>query len=468
MPVALTVSNSVNDLLLIDTNGDELTKFDKYFRFTGPLVKRSVERQGFYLVSYEVKAANRRITEIRNVNILNGETMNTPENHFLVRVMSVANSAPNAIKNELEGADFGVRNLFQTARVVYASVMANSKPVYFPIDFSEVNARLLVDILAKDGTVAAVYDRNTMTDAVYFSPAVVGEKESAAVPKPVSISKIDSSYFYMEEEVAVAANIMFSLFSNGDYDGVHTLLLSGPSGYGKTAFCAVLAEKLGMSLVNFDMSLVLETEEVMGHRAIEDGSTLFKLNEFAQKVQEGNVIIVLDELNRTFAGALNALFPFLDHRRGNNFQGQQIKVGKRVLFIGTRNVGTGYVGTHQSDEALLRRFEFSVTVGSLPKEEEITLLMKRTGCAKDVANKIAKVAKEIRESDAGVNCPPSTTLLVAQMATKGVAPRVTFQLNLVNKLEDIEQRRTIEELLNRGFGQTFADGLANSNFSKVF
>ena len=130
------------------------------------------------------------------------------------------------------------------------------KPVYFPIDFSEVNARLLVDILAKDGTVAAVYDRNTMTDAVYFSPAVVGEKESAAVPKPVSISKIDSSYFffYMEEEVAVAANIMFSLFSNGDYDGVHTLLLSGPSGYSKTAFCAVLAEKLGMSLVNFDMS----------------------------------------------------------------------------------------------------------------------------------------------------------------------------------------------------------------------
>ena len=55
------------------------------------------------------------------------------------------------------------------------------------------------------------------------------------------------------------------------------------------------------------------------------------------------------------------------------------------------------MGTHQSDEALLRRFEFSVTVGSLPKEEEITLLMKRTGCAKDVANKIAKVAKEIRE-----------------------------------------------------------------------
>ena len=43
---ALTVSNSVNDLLLIDTNGDELTKFDKYFRFTGPLVKRSVEQQG--------------------------------------------------------------------------------------------------------------------------------------------------------------------------------------------------------------------------------------------------------------------------------------------------------------------------------------------------------------------------------------------------------------------------------------
>ena len=56
--------------------------------------------------------------------------LNTPENHFLVRVMSVANSAPNAIKNELEGADFGVRNLFQTARVVYASVMANKARLF--------------------------------------------------------------------------------------------------------------------------------------------------------------------------------------------------------------------------------------------------------------------------------------------------------------------------------------------------
>ena len=467
---ALTVRNDSNDLMPVFLTDNSVDVLSKYFRFTGPLVKRELgkEEGSFYIVEYELRKENRRINLIKKLE--KDEVMETG-GEFVVKVVSVGSVAPLKIKVELSSFAGG-HNMVQLMKVVYASVVANANPVLVPLEFDKGTAMALVDILSRDGAIAQVVEKENTSSVVYNSP-ILGEVSTSPVADSVSNStvvkgKVDASYFYMEPDVAVVANILFSLYSNADYTGVHTMLLSGLSGYGKTAFCAVLAEKLGMELVNFDMSLVVETEEVMGHRSIEGGSTTFQLNEFAEKVQRGNCIIVLDELNRTYASALNALFPFLDHRRGNVFQGHNIKVGERVIFIGTRNVGVGYVGTHQSDDALLRRFQFAVNVGNLPKEEEVKLLVARTGIDKSVATRIAKTAKALREADLEVNCPPSTTLFVAQMATFGVEARISFQMNLVNKIEDVEKRRAVEELLNRQLGMTFDDALANTAIAKVF
>lgn len=461
MSTVLAYKNNANDLMPVfgDVGG-----FDKYFRFTGPLVHRLADgvAGSFYVVIFD--DAGRKNRKIKNIIALKeGEFMYTDQ-EYRVKILSVTtlNVSPTA-KAELEGFP-SARNLVGLVKILSSSVMLGSDAKFIPFDFTKEAACEIVDILALDGTVAVVVNKNDVNSHLYGAEKIFKlEDDSDKTDAPVA-----NDYFYLEPEVAVAANIVYSMFSNPDYKGVNTMLLSGPSGYGKTAFCGMLAKKLGMDIVYFDMSLVLETEEVMGNRAIEAGSTKFQLNEFAQKVQEGNVIIVLDELNRTFAGALNALFPFLDHRGGNTFQGHDIRVGERVLFVGTRNTGLGYVGTHQSDEALLRRFQFAVNVGVLPFEEEITLLKNRTGCEISVARQIAKAAKVVRESDLGVNCPPATTLLVAAMTKFGVDPRVSFQLNLVNKIEDIEQRRGVEELLNREMGKTFDNGLLSSTFSKAF
>ena len=464
MGTVLAYKNSANDLMPVfgDVGG-----LDKYFRFTGPLVHRLADGVvgSFYVVNFD--DAGRKNRKIKNIIALKeGEFMDTDQ-EYRVKILSVTNLnvSPTA-KAELEGLP-SARNLVGLVKILSSSVMLGSDAKFIPFDFTKEAAYKIVDILALDGTVAVVVNKNDVNSHLYGAEKIFKQEDSSTQIDTL-VSPVVNDYFYLEPEVAVVANIVYSLFNNPDYKGVNTMLLSGPSGYGKTAFCGMLAKKLGMDIVYFDMSLVLETEEVMGNRAIEAGSTKFQLNEFAQKVQEGNVIIVLDELNRTFAGALNALFPFLDHRGGNTFQGHDIRVGERVLFVGTRNTGLGYVGTHQSDEALLRRFQFAVNVGVLPFEEEITLLKNRTGCEISVARQIAKAAKVVRESDLGVNCPPATTLLVAAMTKFGVDPRVSFQLNLVNKIEDIEQRRGVEELLNREMSKTFDNGLLSSTFSKAF
>lgn len=465
MGTVLAYKNSANDLMPVfgDVGG-----FDKYFRFTGPLVHRLADgvAGSFYVVIFD--DAGRKNRKIKNIIALKeGEFMYTDQ-EYRVKILSVANlNVSSEVKAELDKFTWA-RNLSGLVKILNSASMLNNDSRFIPFDFSKDDAVKIVDILAKDGTVSVVVNKNDVDTHIYGSGKLFKREKSEPVEIAAPVEESNDNYFYLEPEVAVVANIVYSMFSNPDYKGVNTMLLSGPSGYGKTAFCGMLADKLGMDIVYFDMSLVLETEEVMGNRSIEAGSTKFQLNEFAQKVQEGNVIIVLDELNRTFAGALNALFPFLDHRGGNTFQGNDIRVGERVLFVGTRNIGLGYVGTHQSDEALLRRFQFAVNVGVLPFEEEITLLKNRTGCEISVARQIAKAAKVVRESDLGVNCPPATTLLVAAMTKFGVDPRVSFQLNLVNKIEDIEQRRGVEELLNREMSKTFDRGLLSSTFSKAF
>lgn len=465
MGQALTLRGSNNDLLLICGDRPE-ENYPLYFRFVGPLVERALNHHNsekIFVVVYEERVKNRRISGIfpleRGVTFMRAGVEN------LVKIISAGAPTPQKIKRELGEFQPGLQNLFKLVSMAYSSILVAGQPNVLPLSFGLDEASRLVDILSTDGTLAVVTDAN---DTVVYRPEAAKMKKEVVVESNTVVASSSSTYFYLEPDVAVVANIFASLFTDENYDGVHSLLLSGPSGYGKTAFCRVLAQKLGMDLCEFDMSLVVETEEVMGSRAIRDGSTTFQLNEFAQKVQKGNVVIIFDEMNRTHPGALNALFPFLDHRRGNSFQGQRIAVGPRVIFVGTRNIGTSYVGTQASDEALLRRFDFSVNVGFLPKEEEMKLLINRAGCNRGTASLIASAAAGVRELDLDVNCPPATTLLVADMATKGVKPRVAFQLNLVNKLADPQQRQAVESFLNRFIGETFSEAYNNSNIVRVF
>lgn len=386
---------------------------------------------------------------------------------FIVNVKSVVNPTPVSVRKELEAVT-AIKGLFPLVNITYAAVSQKRTPVNVAVAMEEHVAKQVADILAENGSLVVVL--NQETNAEVYSPASkVVEAKKPEVAKAAAISgKVNADYFYVPQILNDIARVLGALVKSPEF-AHESLIISGPSGWGKTAFCKPLAAKLGMNLDYVDMSMVLETEELFGQREIKNGDTVFAFNHFVEAVERGNTIVVADEINRTYAGALNAFLPLLDWRGETIIRGRKIKVGPRTIFIATRNIGSSYVGTSASDAALVSRFGFAAIVDSMPVGEEVKLLIERTGVAKAEAALIVKVANAVREQrDMGVNISPRNTLAIAAMVKVGIAPRAAFQWNVLLKEEEQEVRVQLENIFNRLLSQDYGTAIDASTLPSIF
>jgi MoxR-like ATPase len=454
------------------------TKFDmdslgKYYKVRSTVVQRLVsgfrptaeEYQGVCVALFGEKK-NLILESIYAIKIGEEPKMSTSAS-FVVEVKSVAFPTPQAVRTQLEAIS-EVKALFSLTNITYAAVNQTGKPMRIAGAMEENTAIAVADILAGNGALVKVLEQATGKEV--YAPTTPGGKpaKTTAKEEKVVAPKVDPEYFYVPETLrhisgAIGAMVQVPSFR------LTSILISGPSGFGKTAFCAPLAKALGLKVSYHDMSRILETEEAFGTREIRKGDTEFLFNEFVHDVEAGGFVIVLDEINRTYPGALNAMLPLLDWRGETTIHGRRIVVGPRTVFVATRNVGSEYVGTQQSDAALTSRFAFSAVVDSIPLAEEVTLLYKRTGISKEDATKITRVANFIREqAELGVNVSPRNTLEIAQMVAAGINARAAYQWNVLLKIADPEQRMQVENILNRQFSMEYGASVAASKLQNIF
>lgn len=454
------------------------TKFDmdslgKYYKVRSTVVQRLVS--GFRPTAEEYQSVcvalfgekkNLVLKSIHAIKIGEEPKMSASAS-FVVEVKSVAFPTPQAVRTQLEAIS-EVKALFSLTNITYAAVNQTGKPMRISCTMEEDTARQIADILASNGALVSVVEKSS--DNVVYTPVASGSKSvaKAAPAKKEEAPKIDPSYFYVPETLRHISNALGAMVKVSGFR-LSSLLISGPSGFGKTAFCEPLAKALGLKVSYHDMSRILETEEAFGTREIRKGDTEFLFNEFVRDIEAGGFIIVMDEINRTYPGALNALLPLLDWRGETTIHGRRIVVGPRTVFVATRNIGSEYVGTQQSDAALTSRFAFGAVVDSIPLADEVTLLVKRTGVSKEDATKITRVANFIREQgELGVNVSPRNTLEIAGMVAAGIHPRAAYQWNVLLKISDAEQRIQVENILNRQFSMEYGASVAASKMENIF
>lgn len=445
----------------------------QYYKVRSGAVQRKLNTTFFHssvysdvVVAYFAEKANLVLKNIFVIPLGKEPKMNALAN-CLVNIKSVANPTPAGVRKELE-AIASVKGLFPLVNIAYAAVSQNRNAVNIAVVMEEHVAITIADILANNGALVEVLRQGS--NEVVYSPAskVVAEKKPAAAKAVEKIGELNPEYFYVPQVLRDISNVLGALVKSPNFSH-ESLIISGPSGWGKTGFCKPLAKALGMKLEYVDMSTVLETEELYGTRQIKGGDTTFEFNHFVQAVEQGNTIVVLDEINRTYAGALNSLFPLLDWRGETVIHGRRIKCGARTVFIATRNVGSLYVGTQASDGALVGRFSFAAIVDSMPVAEEVRLLTERTGISKSEAALIVKVANQVREQrDLGVNISPRNTLAIAAMVKVGIDPRAAIQWNVLFKEEEPEVRIQLESIFNRTMSKDYGVAMDMSKLESVF
>lgn len=172
------------------------------------------------------------------------------------------------------------------------------------------------------------------------------------------------------------------LKSVSDTGAIRNVLLTGPTGSGKTSWALQWAARHARPAFTLDCGTLAEPLDLFGHWEVRNGSTTFKESELVAALETPDCVVILDELNRTSSPkVMNALMGVLDDRRSVYVGelGRTVRVAPGVVLAATINEGAVYTGTDLLDGAIRNRATIGVLIDYLDQDDEVRIV-------KDVAN----------------------------------------------------------------------------------
>lgn len=160
------------------------------------------------------------------------------------------------------------------------------------------------------------------------------------------------------------------------------IMMTGPSGTGKTLTAREVARQLGRPFYNINLGSTQDPRATLIGNTHYDKNkgTFFSESSFIQAIKTENTVILLDELSRAHPDAWNILMTALDsgqrYIRLDEADGSPVvNVANGVTFIATANIGNEYTSTRVIDRAILDRFVI-IEMELLTMDEEVNLLTK--------------------------------------------------------------------------------------------
>lgn len=239
--------------------------------------------------------------------------------------------------------------------------------------------------------------------------------------------------------------------------GIMNVLLTGPSGYGKTSTFEALAEHLGYTFLRVNCATVMDTEAWFGYHEARDGSTVFIPTDFTKAVREGKAVILLDEANRIEPWLANSLLPMLDHARCTTVHGEHVAVAPSVIFGLTMNIGVMYAGTHTTDAAFMNRMDAVERVSAPPRDIEISIINRVFPKVREIeVKKMVMMLEEVRTAiekhQLEIDASTRTALKMTNLVSVGLTPRQAARYVLINSIASVEDRKPVIDIVNSRLG----------------
>lgn len=302
-----------------------------------------------------------------------------------------------------------------------------------------------------------------MTSTANVTTANTDNTAALEVPQEIAVPPVRDS-FVATSEFQLLTAVTEQLLDQGRQ--VKTLLL-GPAGCGKTTTAEQVAARLELPYLHMNCALIREASQLFGTREVADGRTFTRESLFTRVIEQGNAVILLDEVNRTSQFAMNGLLSVMDGSSPYSEDLQRhVKVGENLVFFGACNVGSAYTGTFRMDKALDDRFQRRIEVSYLPAEQEVDLLIKVTGVSKLAAERLVRIAQQVRrEFDQGKTYSQdiSTRVLLAaaedfaalESVKAGRGPD-SLKLTIANRFSNAgdagSERKSLFMLIEQQFG----------------
>ncbi len=250
--------------------------------------------------------------------------------------------------------------------------------------------------------------------------------------------------FWVSEVVGRELYVIGKISSRGQPVNVKVL---GPAGVGKTSLGWEFASAHKRPCFEVHWGMYQEPGEVWGKdRLSMERGTYYEQARYVDALETENCVIILDEPNRCHPEVLNTNFALWDWRRAAWVPDlrRMVKVAPGVVFFACLNEGSEYIGVNPMDKAIRERFTRTIRLDWPPMKVEANILVKRTGVDQEIADKLAKFAREVRRNPK-LGCAPSTRqLLVACEDVKEGSPLPqAVMFCIINDLDETVDRQAL-------------------------
>ena len=226
--------------------------------------------------------------------------------------------------------------------------------------------------------------------------------------------------------------------------------LAGERGTGKTEFVSQVAARLKRRLFRVNFDEALERADFIGGNSIENSNVVWKAGIITQAIRHPGAIVLLDEIGFARAQSLAALHALCERSPHRSITvsetGERIGVASHVVFFcadnsnGHGDSSGNFAGVREQNTAFLDRFSYTLYFDYLPEDDEVSLIVNRTGVTLDAAKIIVKFANVAREkARAGLlTQPPSLRQLFAwaRSVKKGLPVNTAFKNAIINKFPE--------------------------------
>jgi nitric oxide reductase NorQ protein len=229
------------------------------------------------------------------------------------------------------------------------------------------------------------------------------------------------------------------------------VLLTGPTGTGKTRFVAHMAHRLGRPLVTVACHDDLTAADLVGRYLLLDDETVWMDGPLTAGVRHG-AIVYLDEVVEARPDTLVVLHPLTDHRRmlPLDKRGEVLRAGPGFQLVCSYNPGL-----HSAFRALkpsTRQRFVALDMQAPPPDAEARIIAHEARVDAQVARVLAGVGAALRRLvDRGLEGGVGTRALVhaGQLTVAGLSLRAACAASLTRALtDDPDLRQAIAEVLD--------------------